>query len=236
MQQKIIKKIVSVTKPKSINTSIKLYQLFLEKRLDIQSELLPLCSNIKRRESSDIQEQLFYEKWKFRKNEYCVFANFGSYYHENWDIKESITELKKIAGSKKILLVAIGKISDEAAELWKCCDKVEGVEILTTGILSDKEINMWFGKYIDYGLVTTPMCIIGKSGSYMVFREFHIPVIARKDNFGFRLPLPEEFWRAADFAYQEIDNLVLIEEKMPYQWDIEKMGAMFCKNLVQKQQ
>ena len=154
----------------------------------INTSILPLFSNINYSPISDdkylepIPEDIIVNK-----NNYIIGCIFGSIYHASWDMDSlfKILAKKSKSNGKKILIISVGKISTGEG-FWKELPlKYPDFEFLTIGVQDETVISNLLYNFVDFGIVTTPAIIAGKSGTYMAFLEHGLPVFTKKNELSF---------------------------------------------------
>ena len=185
---------IRAIRPNIVHTSIPLYRLMLEK-VKIVSSLLPLFSNIspsllKRDEFKENVPPHIYNA----KDLYLIGCLFGSIYYENWDLSSILESLllEKEKNGKECVMISIGKIT-YGAEFWAGLpQKYPKIQFLTLGIQEEKVISYWLQYFVDFGVVTTPAIIAGKSGSCMAFKEHGLPIFCKENELKFSFKIPED--------------------------------------------
>jgi len=187
LQKIFIINLLKSIKPLVVNTSIPLYKHMLE-NAGINTSILPLFSNINYFPiSNDKYLEPIPEDIVVNKNNYIIGCIFGSIYHTSWDMDSlfKILAKKSKSNGKKILIISVGKIST-GEEFWKELPlKYPDFEFLTIGIQDETVISNLLYSFVDFGIVTTPAIIAGKSGTYMAFLEHGLPVFTKKNELSF---------------------------------------------------
>lgn len=168
IQKKLIKDLINKIEPNLIHTQTKLYQIQLTK-LGFKTKYLPLFSNIT--VGSNFKDQhTFSKKSKIR------LVNFGTI-HPTVPIEEFAYEAamyEKKTGTI-IELILIGRCGAEQNK-WINVWKSSGLNISVYGEQSSEEIYSIFNSST-FGITTTALSLIEKSGSVAAMLELNLPVI-----------------------------------------------------------
>ncbi|CAH8292982.1 glycosyltransferase involved in cell wall biosynthesis [Mariniflexile fucanivorans] len=170
IQRYIIKELTLKLKPNLVNTQTELYKKQLEK-LTITSSLLPLFSNIpviqKPIEKTHLDSIPFDIPNKY-------FVLFGSIHYGspiNHFVKDFVDYLKNDSFS----LITIGRNGNELRE-WISIWESYKLEVKCLGEQSVEVISHVL-KNATFGISTTPMALVEKSGSVLAMHAHGIPVI-----------------------------------------------------------
>ncbi|MHB8208749.1 hypothetical protein [Mucilaginibacter sp.] len=187
LQKIFVINLLKSIKPLVVNTSIPLYKHMLE-NAGINVSILPLFSNINYPKINDDKYlETIPDDIVTNKNNYIIGCVFGSIYHASWDMASlfHLLEKKSKSDEKKILIISVGKIST-GEEFWKELPlKYPNFRFLTIGIQDETVISNLMYNFVDFGIVTTPAIIAGKSGTYMAFLEHGLPVFSKKNELSF---------------------------------------------------
>lgn len=163
LQQRIIKKVIAITKPTIVNTQNKLYQFHLKSNF-IDSVVLPIFGNIPL--SGTKQEN----------KEYILFTLFGTI-HDGVPFKDFIADLMIISKNfdKPIKFIFIGK---NGPLLKECISvlKQNNIDYDVLNIQTEKTISQVLINS-DFGISTTPYFQTEKSGVYAAYREHQLTSI-----------------------------------------------------------
>jgi hypothetical protein len=197
LQRRIILDLINVIKPAVISTSIPLYQLMLHQQ-HVESTLLPLFSNIKNEESYSlsIEEEESIPAWvKTDRNSLLIGCVFGSFYNESWDMSSLLTQLvnKSKQADKKTVICSIGNMASGKAAWEALPNRYPEIIFITLGKKNETFISYWLNNYTDFGILTTPAVIAGKSGSFMAFKEHGVPCYCKENELEFNPPLNNNF-------------------------------------------
>ena len=168
VQKNIIKKILSSLKPIVINTQTELYKNQLMK-LGHNATILPLFSNIPNTTAS--KEPNVVEGFKIPSNYMVLFGSI----HTHAPIDDFIKELKLINSNPSLSLVTIGRNGAELKKWISIC-KTNNLDVLEMGEQPVKVISHVI-KHAKYGISTTPIDLIQKSGAMAAMHEHGLPVI-----------------------------------------------------------
>jgi hypothetical protein len=193
LQKFFILSLIKNIKPQAVQTSTPLYQKILG-YYGVKAEILPIFSNIGFH--NDIDFGTITSSWPFlnSRNDYFICCLFGSIYYKSWDMADLFKLLanKGNEDGKKIMIISLGKIS-YGNEFWRNLpSKYPELEFLTIGPQSEIFISNWLNNYVDYGIITTPAIIAGKSGSYMAFFERGIPIFCKKNELSFNFKISDD--------------------------------------------
>jgi len=178
IQKFLIKKLVNLNSVKKIHTTNEAYMERLS--LFCNPEFLPLYGNVRvfkeKYPLSDIENANLRKFLSKSKNETIHLCFFGSIYENKYihiRIHEILANLKK---GFNLNLVSVGFIR-EGLEVWNSIKKRFRHQITFTelGRLSEKEISLVLQK-CDFGVTTTDLDIIGKSGTTIAMLEHGLPV------------------------------------------------------------
>ena len=228
VQRLSIISLIKHLKPLVINTSVPLYIKILNKA-GLNVKLLPLFSNISQHthQPDNLPEDLS----KNRDN-ILIGCLFGSIYYDSWNLESLFNVLRKeaVKSKKRIVIVSLGKIGN-AKEFWAGLpSKYTDIEFLTLGMQDENYISYFLDKYVDFGIVTTPSIIAGKSGSCMAFLERGIPVFCKKNTMTFNFELTDDL---IDTRVIEIDSSseFKLPQKMPAFSQVKSTAKIFIQNL-----
>ncbi|MVN22224.1 hypothetical protein [Mucilaginibacter arboris] len=168
IQKFLIKKLIKKLNPSLITTQTGLYQIQL-KKLGYSAKYLPLFSNIPL-----MHPYIF----KSNSNNYkkITFVNFGTI-HPGAPIESFAKEAALYKQKKGIEfdLILIGRSGKEQSH-WETVWKLAGLNIITLGEQSIDRISEVFNT-ATFGISSTALPIIEKSGSVAAMHEHNLPVI-----------------------------------------------------------
>lgn len=169
LQKYSIKQLIFKLKPRAINTQTELYKKQLEK-LGFEASILPIFSNIPVLKGS-IGEK--YNTIHFDIPD-KYFVLFGSIHH-GVPIKEFVKEFMKYLKDDTYALVTIGNNGKEL-DGWKQIWESFGIKVICMGKQS-VEVISYVLQNATFGISTTPLELVEKSGSVAAMREHNVPVI-----------------------------------------------------------
>ncbi len=189
LQKNLIKPIF--TQANHLHTHSPTYQ-YLLKQEGITSTLLPLFSNIpittQEKESCLIpllKEQGINISTDTR-NHFLIFGFFGSIYR-NFSPKlflKTITQVTKKTGKKAVVL-SIGHLGASKISWDEFCKNDLNDVIFAKAIpLTEKALSLCLQE-LDYGVATTPLSLIEKSGSAAVLKAHGLPTLICRDDVHF---------------------------------------------------
>jgi glycosyltransferase involved in cell wall biosynthesis len=185
LQKRIVRKLASVTQA-ILHTSNPTYRLRLE-LAGCPAEILPLFSNISiapplfsRRdllEEAGLDPDLHQEgfgQW--------IFVLFGAI-HPEWDAETLIGKIdhtRKQADGPPPLFILLGRNGREELRhrVYEACSD-KGWKLLEKGELSPVLISAYL-QCADFGIATSPLSLIGKSGSVAAMLEHGLPVVVSR--------------------------------------------------------
>jgi hypothetical protein len=194
IQKRFILKFLKIINPEIVQTSIPLYQKMLQLS-GIKTSVLPLFSNInhhtnKPENFDSVIPGLILNK----RDDYIIGCLFGSIYHNSWDVGSLFLALEKLGQTshKRIMIVSIGRIS-YGKKFWETLpQKYKDIEFVTLGQQNEGFISYWLSHFVNFGIITSPILISGKSGSYMAFLQHGVPVFGKKNDLSFKFNVTED--------------------------------------------
>lgn len=171
-QRYIIKHLINGLKPSVINTQSQLYKIELE-RLGFIPILLPIFSNIEVISPQVIRDKI----GSFGTNEgHIDLVIFGGIHH-GAPVEKFAVEVKnyQIANRVTINLIILGRTGKEQ-ERWISAWESNGLKVIQSGELSPKRLSEELSK-VRYGIFTTPLALVEKSGSVSAMREHGIHLL-----------------------------------------------------------
>lgn len=181
-QQRILKKIISVLKPKYITTSNYLYQSILQKA-GIDSKVINLFSNIPFLFQSESDWERLNKKFESNlfKSANCTIGIFG-YIHPEANLLATIADVIKATEDSEtdFAVLSFGRQGALGELYWdelKLAFKQDSqVKFERLGLLEAPEVS-YILQNINLAISCTPAAFIGKSGVYAAFRSHNVPVV-----------------------------------------------------------
>jgi len=179
-------------KPLVVHSSMPLYCLILQ-RNKVSAKTLPLFSNIPVVINNNtewiwetINNQTEHEIDLANRKEILIGGIFGSFYYSSWNLHSLMIQLQREHDEhgRKIILLSFGKLGEtlkywnELKNIYKFCS------FIVLGPQPEEKISQCL-QVIDFGIITTPALIVGKSGSYMAMKEHGVRVFCKKSDLSF---------------------------------------------------
>jgi glycosyltransferase involved in cell wall biosynthesis len=156
-------------RPRLVHTSNENYARRLAEA-GISSSVLPLFSNIERSAPDPTLRQTLVQGFNYGADSHNVwiFVFFGTI-HPGWNVEgffKRTSEAARRAGKKATLFVSIGKNPGRGAAIWNSMQgfKTESLFFRQIGELSTIDVSRHL-QAADFGVATTPLSLLGKSGS-----------------------------------------------------------------------
>lgn len=164
VQALIVKRIIQKLQPEKIHTQAKLYKIQLD-TLGVKAQLLPLFGNI----------PVITKKKEKRIEAVIELVVFG-HIQPKAPIEDFVRELVEYgnAFNRKIHFTFIGRSGAELDKWISVCTG-KGIEVNVLGEQNVEEISAIFSR-ADWGLSSTPVHQIEKSGTVAAMREHKLPV------------------------------------------------------------
>jgi glycosyltransferase involved in cell wall biosynthesis len=167
--------------PKVVHTSNENYARRLA-GAGISASVLPLFSNIERVAPDPTLRKTLVREFDsvLDDQEVWIFVFFGSI-HPGWNVEEFLkrtSEAARKAGKKASLFLSIGKNPGRGAEIWKAMrdGKSESLLFGEIGELSAADVSRHL-QAADFGVATTPLGLLGKSGSAAAMASHELTTI-----------------------------------------------------------
>lgn len=239
LQRCVIRYMLWRLQPHAVQVTFPLNKILLKGTYRGEVTILPIFSNIERVKGySEEVSDLFPSDIVTARKDYFIAVIFGSYYAESWDLHSFIPRWKDYCDTigKKPVLLSVGKLSVGASD-WEKLEQDFPKEILflKTGILPSRQISLVLQYFSDLGIITTPVLIIGKSGSYQAFREHGVPVMALENKIEMPFPLPAGMVEEDICIFKESDpctsiDLLKMEKKAPLD-QVPEVARLFLGSL-----
>jgi len=178
-QRYLIKNLLNTLKPKIVHTHVEIYKKHLEK-LNSTVELLPLFSNIPVCNPNAIADKLTHSNEDVSDIDLIIFGGV----HSGAPIAQLALEAAAYSKrhSTQIRLVVIGKGGTEQTNAIKVWEDA-GLKAINLGEQSEQKVSELLTD-AQYGIFTTPIGLVGKSGSVAAMREhgLHLLCVSRRWN------------------------------------------------------
>jgi hypothetical protein len=181
MQAHIIKTLVKTVKSALITTNTEVYRGRLEE-MGFAAKRLPLFSNIShvRDNRVEIPGNIVPSYLLNNRKDYVIGTLFGNFAVKSWGLASLLDKLSTGSQNKKVIIAALGRMPS-GKEYWKILpDQYPHIIFLALGVQDVAFISYWLSEYTDFGILTTPPELAGKSGSFMAFKEHGIPVVCKE--------------------------------------------------------
>ena len=183
LQKRIVRNLASATKA-ILHTSNPTYKMRLE-RAGCPAEILPLFSNLPVAPPMFSRRNVMEEAGmdpESKSERVWIFALFGAIYPQ-WDAEslfERIDNVAKREGNCRCLLLLLGRPGGDALlerPIQACVQR--NWSFLNKGELPPSVISSYL-QSADFGIATSPLSLIGKSGSAAAMQEHGLPVIVSR--------------------------------------------------------
>jgi glycosyltransferase involved in cell wall biosynthesis len=172
LQRKIVQALVKSLNCRALHTSTGVYVRLLSNQ-GIRARHLPLFGNVPIAPPENSRQA---------RDHVLRLGMFGSI-HPEWSPHELIVQLRKLGRS--IQLAHIGRIGP-GESIWIDLTRQYGseIEVRRLGEQSLTGISRFFFS-VDFGIATTPLSLIGKSGCVAAMLDHGLPVIVTRDDIHF---------------------------------------------------
>jgi len=182
IQKRYIKKMLKLLKPQSIQTSNTFYKNLLEQE-SLKVSRLPLFGNIplKNWELDAARKQFIGPYLNSGSSNFIHIGIFGSI-HREWNPEPSLSIISEYAGKngKQVLFTSIGRIGAAGHLIWESMkQRHPEVTFISHGEATSSIISGWL-QSLDFGIATSPMHIIEKSGTVKAMLEHGLPVVVTR--------------------------------------------------------
>jgi len=198
----------------------------------LNSRHLPIFSNIPQIEPQ--QTDWIYEKTGLNTHhvgEYIVFAFFGTI-HPFWDVEQVIGAILKSCEPQKAVFLSIGS-QGYGGPIWEkmAASFQAKASFCKLGYLDANKISEVL-HFADYGFCTTPLSLLGKSGTVMAMLEHGLRVIVTREELHYRFPLKTiEPTRLGVLAWQTFDKAQKHDKLPPIAKSYKEVAARFLDDL-----
>lgn len=169
LQRHIVTSLYTKLNPLAAHTSNPNYSDKLA-HVGICLSVLPLFSNIDLVSPNNQLRSDLIKKMDFKVNsdQIWIFVFFGSIY-PGWDYRsflERVLNAARLAMKKGVIFISIGKNLGKGAEIWNTIQSYNknSLKFLRLGELSAPDVSRYL-QASDFGVATTPLGLLGKSGS-----------------------------------------------------------------------
>jgi hypothetical protein len=213
LQRQIVKEVFRSLTPHKSFTSTEVYRRML-RGLGRESELVPIFSNIPvNSENTPVPDLLPFDLqiWQRQRSKLLVGLLFGSV-NPGWRAIElmKLLELKAREAKKTLLVVSAGNDGFTISQ-WKrfSAEQFENTPMVRLGrVTSESASNLM--KWADFGFLTTPAELLGKSGVCAAFRAHGLPVLINRDDWKTR------FGVTIELKYPLVDCLFGISKNFQF--------------------
>ena len=173
IQRHFILRLLRRLKPAVVSTSNQIYAQIL-RRSGVPAGVLPLFGNIPVQPRDDS----FAPIQSIPNRAECWLIGFFGAIHPGWDPEPLFSELE--AMGRPIVFVQIGRMSP-GQEMWTDWETRYGnrFQFLRVGEQSRETISQWL-QHLDFGVTTSPVSLVEKSGTVAAMREHGLPVIVTR--------------------------------------------------------
>jgi glycosyltransferase involved in cell wall biosynthesis len=219
-QRRIIQGMVKTLACRTIHASNLVYTRLLT-RYGIHAVQLPLFGNVPVVEQGN----------ETRRNDVVLSLGLFGSIHPEWNPDEMLSEIRKLG--RPIRLSHVGRIGPGESVWADLSERYQSeIEFCRLGEQSLDYISRFFG-CLDFGVATTPLSLIGKSGSIAAMLDHGLPVIVNRDDVHFRgitemapisdllIPVDESFLRRLDTV-----------KRQPPRPQLPAVAAQFLKDIV----
>lgn len=228
LQRWAIQQFWQMLHPMSVHVSNAVYySKLLQYRLPVR--YLPLPSNVPIEKGSSQEE--FWTQMPFPKEQrekVMVLLFFGTL-HAGWNPKDFWEKMKILAGGKILCAVSAGG-QGYGHTLWNSMlQEFNGsIQFVKMGFLSVERLSALL-QFVDAGISTTPLSLLGKSGSAMAMIEHGLPIIVTRNELCFDFPLQK-----VEEQYPHVymwDELKSFEQLKRSPLQINRIGGIAAKFL-----
>jgi hypothetical protein len=167
--------------PKAVHTSNENYARRLADA-GISASVLPLFSNIARVAPDPTLRQKLVQEFDcgLDEDKVWIFVFFGSI-HPGWNVEEFLKrtcEAARKGGKQASLFFSIGKNPGQGAEIWNAmrARKSQSLLFREIGEMSATDVSRHL-QVADFGVATTPLGLLGKSGSAAAMASHGLPTV-----------------------------------------------------------
>ena len=184
LQKRSIKKMLELLKPSSIHTNNTYYKALLE-RQSFKVDVLPLFGNIPNSLwEPDVARREFIEPYIAPTDTPLIHIGIFGSIHREWNPEPFLSSISEYAthSGKHILFASVGRIGAAGELIWEAMQQRHPeITFIRHGEASAQSISGLL-QSLDFGIATSPMHIIEKSGSVKAMQEHGLPVIVTRLN------------------------------------------------------
>lgn len=230
IQRSIILRMIHKLRFEQIHTSIPAYKEIL-RHYKTNCSLLPLFSNIpKINVNINGYAYRIAEYISGKRSGYLIGTLFGSIYFESWDLHSLLQKLSARSNNKKIVIASIGKMSS-GKKHWKKMQSVYPlITFLTLGEHEPSFISYWLSAFTDFGILTTPPELAGKSGSFMAFKEHGVPVLCNEPSILLKFPYTNKMDASLTVVSSKTENINIPGRLEPFSF-LDNTVSQFIQSL-----
>jgi hypothetical protein len=182
LQRRYIKKMLKLLEPQSIHTSNTFYKKNLIQE-SIKVDQLPLFGNIPYHTwKPDAARREFIEPYiDSASSDWIHIGLFGSI-HREWNPEPSLSQISEYAAQaeKQILFASVGRMGAAGELIWDTMqERHPEITFIRHGEASPQSISGLL-QCLDFGIATSPMHIIEKSGTAKAMLEHGLPVVVTR--------------------------------------------------------
>jgi hypothetical protein len=223
-QKRIIKKLITNLKPVLVHTNTEVYKYNLSKISPVAIKQLILFPNIPITPShNSIQSCMISSE--------LVFVSFGTIYSGSniMQFAEQMGEYSK-SSNVRCKLKIIGRAGINCT-LWADEWKRNNMEVEIVGEVKSEDLSEIICNS-SFGIISTPLALINKSGSFAVFRDCGLPVFCISKEWSPKGFLKRDNPRIFEFFLgSDIENYISEAKKEPPVDSLESIAADFSNEL-----
>jgi len=162
--------------------------------------------------------------------ELWIFSFFGGI-HPGWEISTLLHRLRSAslrAGKDECLLMRLGKGGKAGEEIWKEMERMGGRDFSFFALgEADPEVISQHLQASDFGIMTTPLHLMGKSGGAAAMLEHGLPVIAARVD----RQVPEDLDERILTLNQDFEARMARSKKIPPRGRLPAIAERFLADL-----
>jgi hypothetical protein len=212
LQHYCLRNLLRAAQPSMVSTSNTTYAAMLRDGCSVDAHILPLFGNLPVAGGQDFDCNLIGELRICRPDEsrdsIWIGIIFGSIQKE-WDPQTLLTTLFKECSNvgKRLVIISVGRLGAAGEFLWRRMSEEfsDAAQYVKLGEQPAKRISSLL-QLSDFGIATSPMQLIGKSGSAAAMIDHGLPVIVSRDNWE---------WRGGRLPHESEPLIHLMNEALP---------------------